>query len=112
MHNDDGSSDPALAFVHVLRSLRELAERRPLPTAACERQARACARLAVAAALELDDVLALAQALLEPRLADRREFGVVLVAAMIEEYVPAAERWARERPASQTPGEEQRRQAQ
>ncbi|HEX6629935.1 MAG TPA: hypothetical protein VF048_02540 [Gemmatimonadaceae bacterium] len=98
MYSDDTAPDPALAFVHVLRSLRELVERRPVPDSACERQARACARLAAAAELELDDVMALAQTLLEPRLADRQDLSVSLAAAMIEEYVRADQRLARERP--------------
>lgn len=110
MHRDDTPPDPALAFVHVLRSLRELVERRPVPTAACERQARACARLAAAAELQLDDVLTLAHALLDSRLADRRELGAALIQAMTEDYLTAAERLARARPAppEQGPGEERR----
>jgi hypothetical protein len=111
MHRDDTTPDPALAFVHVLRSLRELAERRPVPEAACERQARSCARLAVAAELELDDVMALAQALLEPRLADQRDLGLSLVTAMIEEYVRADQRRAGDRPSPAQQGGEERRAA-
>ena len=111
MYPDDTAPDPALAFVHVLRSLRKLIERRPVPEGACERQARACARLAAAAELELDDVMALAQTLLEPRLADRQDFSVTLVTAMIEEYVRADERLARERPrrADADPGQDEER---
>ncbi|HEU4631699.1 MAG TPA: hypothetical protein VFS08_18265 [Gemmatimonadaceae bacterium] len=108
MHRDDTPPDPALDFVHVLRSLRELAERRPLPAAACERQARACARLAAAAELELDELMALTQAVLEPRLADVREVAPTLVGAMIQEYLVADERRAGERPAAPSVGEQRR----